>query len=421
VSDAPVPHTRPLGSHRDFLLFWAGETVSLFGSQITVLALPLTALLVLHVSPIQLGILNAAGFLPFLLIALPAGAWLDRYRRRPILLASNVGRAIVIGLVPLAAFAGLLRIELLYAVAFIHGVLAVFYEVGWLSYIPTILARDQVIGANRRLQASASAAQIGGPGVGGILVQLLSAPIALVADAGSFVFSAATLALIRAREPMPPRPEERSLGREIAEGLRVTFGKPVLRAMALNAGTYNLFDQVLITAFLLYAIGPLRLPPSVLGLVLAAGSVGGLVGAVLAERVGRALGVGPAMIVASFIGGSSVVLIPFVGGDLAVIATLLGAIFFVQGVGVGLSNVHFVSLRQAVTPPELLGRMNASYRTVSYGAIPIGALLGGAIAQVFGLREALLVAGAGLLLAPLIVVFSPLPRIRELPRSVAAQ
>lgn len=408
-------HPSSLWRHRDFLLFWSGETVSLFGSQVTHLALPLTAILVLGASPIELGVLNAVSFLPFLLVTLPAGAWLDRRRKRPVLLASNIGRAVVVAVVPLAAALGWLRIELLYAVALAHGALTVVYDVGWLSFVPSLVAREQVVGANSRLQASASAADVGGPGLGGVLVQMLTAPIALVADAASFLFSAVTLSRIRAPEPEPEARPRRHLVADIADGLRVTFGDARLRAMAANAGAFNLFDQLIYPAFLLYAVGPLRLSPAFVGGVIATGAVGALAGAVTAEPLAKRAGIGRTMVVASFVASSSTLAIPFIAGSPEIVAATLGAVFFVQGLGLGVSNVHFVSLRQAITPPDLLGRMNASYRTISYGAIPVGAVLGGALAQTAGLREALLVGAVGLLLTPLVILVSPVRHVRNLP------
>jgi MFS family permease len=423
MPEATAPATAPLvplRRHRDFLLFWSGETVSLFGSQVTFLALPLTAILVLHASPFELGLLNAGGFLPFLFVSLPAGAWLDRRRKRPILLLSNLVRALIVGLVPLAAVFGWVRIELLYAVAVAHGVMAVVYDVGWLSFVPSLVGHDHVVAANARLQASASAAQVGGPGVAGVLIQALSAPIALLADAVSFVFSAATLALIRGREPDPEARDQRHLLAEVTDGLRLTFGNATLRAMAINAGAYNLFDQVIYTAFLLYAVGPLGLSPGLVGAVIGVGSIGGLLGAVVSERMADRVGIGPTMIVMSFVAGSTAVAIPFVTGPQVIVTTLLGAVFFVQGFGVGVTNVHFVSLRQSTTPPNLLGRMNASYRTVSFGAIPVGAFLGGALAEAAGLRAALLAGALGLLVSPLLILLSPVRNVKELPRTPAA-
>jgi MFS family permease len=410
---APPPDS--LWRHRDFLLFWSGETISLFGSQVTVLALPLTAIFVLHATPFELGLLNAASFAPFLVATLPAGAWLDRRRKRPVLLASNLIRASVIGVVPIAAVGGWLSLELLYAVALLHGVLAVMYDVGWLSFVPSLVSRERVVAANSRLQASASAAQVGGPGIGGILVQVLTAPAALAVDACSFAFSAVTLALLHPKEPSRRADRPRHLVSEIVDGLTVTFRNPKLRAMALNAAAFNLFDQVIYTVFLLYAVGPLGLSAGLVGGIIGVGAIGSLIGALGAERLGQRIGIGRAMIAMSVVGSITAVAIPFVGGDKPAIVALLSGVFLVQGIGLGVTNVYFVSLRQALTPSDLLGRMNASYRTITFGAIPVGALVGGVLAQLIGLRGALLIGGIGLLCTPLLIMASPVRGVRELP------
>jgi Na+/melibiose symporter-like transporter len=300
-------------------------------------------------------------------------------------------------------------------VAFAHGLLSVVFDVGWLSFVPTLVGPDRIVGANSRLQASASAAQVGGPGLAGVLIQLVSAPMTLTVDALSFVFSAITLRLIQAREIAPSADARRHLLTEIGDGLRVTFGNRVLRAMALNAGAVNLFDQLIYTVFLLYAVGVLGLAPALVGAAIGSGAVGGFLGALLAGPLARRLGIGPAMIAMSFVECSTVVAIPFVTGPQLVVTVLLAGVFFVQGLGAGVSNVHFVSLRQAITAPELLGRMNASYRTISFGAIPLGALLGGVLGQTIGLRAALIVGAVGLLATPLLVLFSPVRQVRTLP------
>ncbi len=211
----------------------------------------------------------------------------------------------------------------------------------------------------------------------------------------------------------------RDLLAEIGEGVRITFSNAILRAMALNAGAFNLFDQLIYTAFLLYAVGPLGLPPGLVGAVIGAGAIGGFLGALGAGPLARRIGMGPAMIAMSFVACSTAIAIPFAGGSQPIVALVLGGAFFVQGVGVGVTNVHFVSLRQAITPAHLLGRMNASYRTISYGAIPLGALIGGVLGQIVGLRSALLLGAAGLLVTPFLVLFSPVRSVRDPAEPVA--
>jgi len=408
--------TGSLWRHRDFLKYWAGETVSLFGTQVTALALPLTAVLILQATPAQMGILGAAQFAPFLLITLFAGVWTDRRRRRPILIGANLGRAVLVGMIPLSAFLGVLRMDHLYTVAFLVGILTVFFDVAYLSYVPTLVSREQLIEANSKLQVSASAAEISGPGVAGVLVELVTAPFALVVDALSYLASAIGLVLIRKPEPAPRRAGSgRNLWREIGEGLRVTFGNRYLRAIAAEAATYNMFNQVMLTVFVLYATRDLKLTPGILGLIFMAGSIGSLMGALWAERAARRFGIGPTIIGAMVLGCSAPLLIPLASGSAAVVILLLALAYGLGGVGVTVSNVHVVSLRQTITPDRLLGRMTASYRLVVFGAIPVGALIGGGLGEAIGLRATLAVGAVGLLFAVLWVVFSPVSKLRELP------
>ncbi|GIV95869.1 MAG: hypothetical protein KatS3mg057_0526 [Herpetosiphonaceae bacterium] len=229
-----------LSRNLDFLKLWSGQTISLFGSEISELALPLTAVLVLQATPIQMGLLGVARFVPFLLVTLLAGVWIDRRRRRPILIAADAGRGVLVALVPLLAIAGMLRIEHLYIVAFMVGVLSVFFELAYQAFLPSLVEREQVIEGNSKLQASASATAVGGPGLAGLLIEIVSAPVALLIDAFSFLISAVSLSLIRKPEPEPlaRRPGE-SLLRQIGEGLRVVFGNPYLRAFVGEAASFN--------------------------------------------------------------------------------------------------------------------------------------------------------------------------------------
>jgi MFS family permease len=285
-----------LWGHRDFRKLWAGETVSLFGSEVTELALPLVAVLVLEADAGQMGLLAAARFAPFLLITLPAGVWVDRRRRRPVLIGSNLGRALLVGLVPLLSGLGLLRMGHLYAISFAVGTLTVMFDVAYQSYLPSLVDREQLVEGNSKLQASASAARVGGPGLGGLLVQLVGAPRALLLDAASYVISAASLLAIRNQEPDPPADRDgeprAGLRREIGEGLAVTYRNPVLRSMAGLAATYNLFEGAVLALLVLYATRELGLSAGLIGLVVSAGSLGALAGTALTGRLERRLGVG---------------------------------------------------------------------------------------------------------------------------------
>ncbi len=369
------PGRAGLWRNHDFLKLWAGETVSLFGSQVTELALPLVAIYTLTANARQLGMLNAARFAPFLLVTLVAGALVDRHRRRPVLIGSNLGRALLIGSIPMLAAAHWLRMP--------HS-------------------------------------QVGGPGLGGLLVQLLGAPAALLADAASYLVSVAALSSIRTAEPQPPAATAQAgvwqrLRREIGQGLQLTFTSPLLRPMAGLAATYNLFEQAIITLFMLYATRQLGLSAGLLGLVLSCGAAGALLGSVAAGPAGRRLGIGQAFLGGVVVECAAMLLVPAVHGPLSVIVPLLAAAFTLNGVGLGMTNVYAISIRQTSAPDQLLGRVNASYRFLSFGTIPLGALLGGFLGQTVGLRPALAIAALALLSTVLWLLLSPIPRLSALP------
>jgi MFS family permease len=418
--DASGADERGLRQNGDFLKLWAGETVSLLGTQVTTLALPLVAVISLQASAGQVGLLNACRYAPFVAVTLFAGVIVDQVRRRPTMIAANAGRAFLIGLIPLAALFDSLRVEYLYAVGFCVGVLTVFFDLAYQAHLPALVDRHLLTPANARLQASASAAELGGPGLGGLLVEALTAPYALVVDSASFLVSVVSLAAIRRREPEPQVASRPPLLRSIGEGFRFAFANPFLRAIAGEAAVFNLFEQTIMTAFVVYAIRELNLSPGVLGLVISTGAAGALAGSVIAARLARRFGFGAtifgSMVVACFV--PLLIALPHGRGAATVVA--LAAIFCFWGGAVAVSNVLVVSLRQTVTPDAMLGRMNASYRFFTYGAIPLGALLGGGLAGLIGLRPTLLVGAIGLVTALLWVVFSPLRRLAVLPEGPGA-
>src|SRR5215467_12918297 len=255
--------------------FWAGETVSLFGTQVTSLALPLTAIIVLRATPGQLGVIRFLQVVPFLLLALLVGAWVDRRRKRPVMIGSNAARFVLVGLVPVLAAAGTLRMPALYAIAFGIGVATVFFDVCWLSYVPSLVRKDQLVEANSKIATSYSAADVSGPALGGVLVQLLSAPKAMAADAVSYLFSIGTLLAIKTEEPKPERAAERHLIAEIREGLRLVLGNRYVRATTAQGGLWNFCYVMSDTIFLLYAIRELHFKPGLVGLIFGVGAVGG--------------------------------------------------------------------------------------------------------------------------------------------------
>lgn len=399
--------------HPDFRKFWAGRTISLFGSEVTVLALPMTAILTLDATPAQLGILTAAATLPSLLVSLPAGAWVDRMRRRPVLIGADWGRALLLGSIPLAAALGLLRIEYLYLVAVLATALTVCFNVAADSYLPALIPRGQLVAGNSKLAASESLAQIAGPGVGGVLVQVITAPLALLVDAGSFLASALCLRLIRTDEPAPPAGnQEQRIWHEIGEGLRLLAREPVLRAFAGCSGTLNGFGAIFDALFNLYALRHLAMSPALLGTIYALGSVAWLFGAMLVNRVTLRLGQGPTMLLGALLIGVANVLVPLAGVLLGAALPLLVCRSLLLGIANPLYNVTSTSMQQTLTPPRLLGRVNASMVFIGVGTSPLGALVGGMLAETLGVGNALLIGALGGLLAVLWLLLSPVRSLR---------
>jgi len=417
---------RPLLSglwhERDFVRLWSAHTISRFGSEVSLLAIPLTAALVLNASASQMGLLAAIEFAPFLLLSLFAGVWVDRLPRRYILIVGDIGRALLLGSIPVAAVLNVLHIEQLYVVGFASGVLTVFFDVADQAFLPALISREHLVEGNSKLEVSRSVAQIAGPGLGGALVQLFTAPLAVAVDALSFIASVAFLLGIRT--PEPPRTqasnEQASMLEEIKEGLGVVLGNPLLRSIAGCTGTSNLFSNAMFALFVLYATRELRIEPALLGVIFAAAGPGGLLGALFAERLARAFGLGRTIVASSWIGALSSLLVPLATGPKPLVVAMLIVSLFVVGVSNPVYNINQVSLRQAITPDRLQGRMNASMRFIVWGTIPIGALLGGTLGDAIGLWPTLLVAAVGQCLAPLFILVSPVRRLKEQPEPATA-
>ncbi len=406
-----------LWRHPDFVRLWAGQTISQFGSQITVLALPLAAVLNLKASAAEMGVLGAAQFAPFLLFGLFAGVWVDRLHRRPILIAADVGRMLLLAWVPFAALLGILRMEQLFIVGFLVGVLTLFFDVAYQSYLPALVPRTDLVEGNSKLEVSRSVAQIAGPGLAGGLVQLATAPLAILVDSMSFLVSVVSLLLIRAPEPPLPAAHLRnSISHDIGEGLDVVLRNPVLRSIAGCTGTSNLFGNIIFAVFVLYATRDLGIAPGPLGLIFSIGSVGALVGSVIAGRAVQQLGLGPTLIAAILLGGVATLVIPLATGSPFVVMLLLTAAYFLMSIASPVYNINQVSLRQAITPDSVQGRMNATMRFIVWGTIPIGSLIGGALGSIIGLRETLLVGAIGSLLPVLWLALSPVRSLREQPQ-----
>jgi hypothetical protein len=405
-----------LKGNRDFARLWAAEGISGFGSLITGTALRFAAILVLGATPLQLGLLEAADRGAQLIFGLAAGAWVDRLRKRPILIAADLGRAALLASIPAAATMGRLRIEQLYVVLFLCGVLTIFFDIAYRAYLPSLVRREELVEANGRLSATSSVAEVAGFGVAGWLVQLLTAPVAVLIDAATFLASAWFVGRIVAREPAPSAPHEREpVLREVVEGLRVTARDPVLRAIGavviiagFSGGAYG-------AMVLLHMVKQIGFNPGVLGTVFAVGGVSSFIGALAAPRVTRALGIGPSMAAGLALMGLSQLLIPLAVGPTPLSAVLLIA---QQLVGDGpwtIYQINQTSLRQSRVPERLLGRVDGSLRFVELAASLLGTLAGAAVGQLAGPRTALFAASAGTLLAACWLAASAAGRIGKLP------
>jgi MFS family permease len=409
-----------LWRHADFLKLWSAETISQLGTQVSLLALPLVAIITLEVSAFEVALLSVVEFAPFILVTLPAGVWVDRLRRLPILVAGDLGRVILLATIPLAWALDVLTIWQLYAVGFGVGVCAVFFDVAYQSYLPSLVDRQQLVEGNAKLEVSRSGAQIAGPAMAGPLVQTLTAPLAVLGDALSFVASALFLFRIRAQETAPERPlkhERTPMRRELGEGLRYVLGHRYLRWIAASTATFNFSSNVMWAILLVYAVRVLDLSPSEIGLVFAIGNVGYLVGAITTGRLSAALGVGPAIVLGAATGGSTL-LVPL-APESEPLPFLIAAQAIV-GFGLPLYNVTQVSLRQAITPERLQGRMNSVMRFIVWGVIPLGSLAGGALATATDLKVAIWVGAIGMSTAFLPVLLSPVRSLRHVPEPAEA-
>ena len=411
-----------LWRHGDFLRLWTGETISQFGSQISQLAIPLTAILVLDATAFEVAALTTVEFLPFIIFTLPAGVWVDRMRRRPILIAGDVVRALLLGSIPIAYVLDALTLGQLFVVGFLFGICTVFFDVAYQSYLPSLVERNQIIEGNSKLEITRSAAQIGGPGLGGVLIQVFTAPYAVLLDAVSFAASALAIFRIRAVEETPPTVErsdgkKSSMWTELKEGLRFVLSNPNLRAQAGCTSTSNFFSSVSFSIILVYAVRELDLSPGLIGFVFSLGALGGLAAALTATRISSRFGIGPTTIVmAAFFGPTMILYAVAPSGNAAVPLLVTAQLIF--GFTVVVYNIVQVSYRQAICPPRLQGRMNSVMRFIVWGTIPLGTLTGGALASWIGLRETIVVGAIGGGSAALWIVFSPQRHLRDMPEPV---
>jgi MFS family permease len=404
-----------LWRHPDFLKLWSAETVSQFGTQISLLAVPLVAIDVLHASAFKVAALTTVEFLPFLLVSLPAGVWVDRLPRRPILIAGDLARAGLLASIPIAYALDVLTIWQLYGVGFVIGIATVFFDIAYQSYLPSLVARQQIIDGNAKLEISRSAAQFGGPGLAGLLVGWLRAPAAILFDAVSFLGSALFIISIRKTEiSQADRAPRRKMRTELREGLSYVLRHPYLKNIAACTAIFNFFGLMGFAILLVYARRRLGLSPQAIGLAFTLSNFGPLLAALTANRIFARIGVGRTIIAASILGGPMFLAIPFAPHGDAALVVLVPAMLVGGFMGV-VYNIAQVSLRQAITPERIQGRMNSVMRFIVWGAIPLGSFVGGVLASQIGLRTTLIVSGVGTSLAFLPVLFSPVRTVREMP------
>ena len=416
---APREAPPSLWRDRNFAAFWSAQTISQFGVQIGHLAMPVLAVVILGASEFHVGVLNASATAAFLLIGLPAGAWVDRWLKRQVMITADLVRAAAMLFVPLLWLMDLLQMWHLYAVAGVLGIATVFFDVAYQSYVPVLVRNDQVPGANSKLESTAQLARMAGPAAGGGLLQVIAAPLLFVADTVGYLFSALFLARTRDREVRAPRHDRRPLAAEIKEGLGFVVRHPLISRIAACTGLTNFFAGLVSTLFPILVLRELGLGPGSLGLVYSVAAAGGLLGAAAAPRLSRVTGEGALIPLASIATAVFLIAVP-----LSVLMQDSASALALLVVGeAGLSfcslvyNVMQVTMRQRVCPPRLLGRMNASIRFVVYGVLPLAGLLAGVLGQFIGLVPTLWIGAAGSFLAAAPVLFSPLWSLRRLPDS----
>lgn len=401
----------------DFRRLWAGQTASQLGEHASLVVLPLFAVLTLDAGAGELGVLRAVGQVPILLLSLFVGAWVDSWRTRTVMVLTDVGRAVVLGAAAVAGMAGWFGLPALFVVVFAVGALSVFFDVAYQASLVRLVERDQLVQGNSALEGSRSAAQIGGPALGGALVSLVSAPIAVASGAVCFALSFLSIRRIRRTESLPERAVRPSrIWRRIHEGLRFVAGNGLLRAVCLASAAFQLALAAVMTVYLLYLPRELHLSGTVVGLALAATGPGALAGALLAAWLPRRVGYGAVLVGAAVVGDGVFLCVPALRGSSAVTVAVLVAAGFVFGAGGQLVNVTVMAVRQAATPDGMQGRVAATITFVGMGLTPVGSLLGGFLAEEWGLRTSLLVTAAGMLLSPVVMAVSPLAGLgRELP------
>ncbi len=405
----------------DFLKFWFGDTVTQFTGQITALVLPTIAILTLEVTDFELGILNALGFIAFPIFALFVGVFIDRVKRKPVMVTANIIRLITLATIPVAFVLGILNLYQLYAVALTMGTCAVFFDVGYQSYLPSLVKKEEVIDGNQKLQASVSAAQVIGPSVASGLMGLVGAALSAVADVAGFFISVLTLVWIRKQENEPKRFTaigQRRFFREMKEGIKVVTSNNLLWTQAGCTAIMNLGSNIFGVAILLYAYRVLGISEGIIGIAFSIGALGFVLGVFASPFITRKLGFGRAIALSTLVSFGLLISL-LAGGGYAVI--VIGIAYFISNLGIPIYNINMVSLRQIITPNKLQGRMNATMRTIVWGTIPVGSFLGGIFSSNLGLVPTLIIGSVVSGSAILWIVLGPVFRLQKCPEPLVEE
>jgi MFS family permease len=407
-----MPRVSALWHDREFLKLWGGQTISQIGSRITRDGLPYTAVLMLHTSPFQMGLLWALGGIAAIAAGPLAGVLADRYHRRPTLIWADLGRAAVLSLIPLAAFAHRMQMWQLYVVAALAGALTIVFDSAYQAYLPTLVGGKELLEGNRKLALSNATAEVLGPGLTGFLVKSMTGPVAILLDAASFVVSAGSILTIRRPEPVRERMQHKPGWQEITAGFRVMAAHPILRPLGLRAVTAAFFSGFFVTLYVLFGIEYLGLGPAVLGMLITLGGFGSFTGAWMSDRLVERFTLGKLMIGTHVVAGFMWLLIPLAHGPWYMAAAFLAAQQLFGDMAYPIYDIHELTLRQLVTPPEALGRVNACMQMLFRGMLPVGSLTGGLLAQHYGVRFTLTLAALGIFSSGLWLFFSPVRSLR---------
>jgi MFS family permease len=413
----PLPLIPPLLHRPAFRNLWLGQTISVFGDQITLLAIPIIAVLVLDAQPEQMGLLTAAGLLPHLLFSLPAGVWLDRvHRRRRLMVLADLARAAVIASIAVAALMNVLTLAQLFIVTFVVGTLAVAFDISWSTvYIKTV-ERTEYVAANSLFNGSRSLAYVAGPSIGGALIQIVRAPMAVLIDAASYVLSAFFISRVDAPEPSV-EPQTEPIRRQLATGLSFLARDPIMRPTLASVATLNFFNWAFTALFVLYVTTQLGVSAGELGLALGAGAVGGVLGALIAARVGRRIGIGRAFLLGMIVFPIALVAVPLTppGTPVWLVIAMLVGMEFVSGLGVMILDINASAIIPARTPDQIRSRVSGAWRFINMGIRPIGAVVGGLLGGVIGVQQTLLATAVLQLVGVLFLIGTPVLRLHDVP------